>query len=218
MTEVNLNAEIRVPVKNSSRKLLREGKVPGVYYYHGQPNLNISTKTQNINQLVFTAEFHIVNLILENGENKKCIVKDYYLNPITDKVSHFDLIGIAENEEIELQIPIKLVGGIPKGVKDGGILQHILHKIKIKCLPKYIPEHIEVNISELGINSSVHIKDISIENVSIIDLGSKTIVGVVPPTVIKETTPAEAEAAAAAAPAEPELIAKGKKPEEEEAK
>ena len=146
---------------------------------------------------------------------QKCILKDFQLNPITDKVMHFDLVGISDNEIIDIEVPIVLIG-TPKGIKDGGTLQHTLHKLKVSCLPKFIPEHIEINIAELGINTSVHVSDLKIENVTILELSTKVIVAVVPPTVLKELTPAEAEAAAAAATAEPELIAKGKKPEEEE--
>jgi large subunit ribosomal protein L25 len=110
---------------------------------------------------------------------------------------------------------VKLTGGTPQGVKDGGILQHILHKLEVSCLPKFIPGQIEINVETLGMNHSIHVKDVNIPNVRITTSASTTIVAVVPPTVIKE-----AEVAATVvpgvgeAPAEPEVIARGKKPEE----
>ena len=107
-----------------------------------------------------------------------------------------------------------MLSGTPKGVKDGGTVQHVMHRLKVSCLPKFIPDHVEVNITELGINQSVHIRDIKVDNVKILESESSTIVAVVPPTILKEETPADA--AAATTLAEPEVIAKGKKPEEGE--
>ncbi|MBP6673606.1 MAG: 50S ribosomal protein L25, partial [Bacteroidetes bacterium] len=107
------------------------------------------------------------------------------------------------------------------GVKDGGTLQFIMHKVRVSCLPKYIPEHIELNVAELGMNDSIHIRDIKIENVKVLDNESAAVVAVVPPTVVKDEAAVpgapEAAAAGAAASAEPEVIAKGKKPAEGEA-
>jgi len=109
-------------------------------------------------------------------------------------------------------VPVMLAG-TPKGVKDGGTIQHVMHRLKVSCLPKFIPEHVVVQIAELGINQSIHIRDIKIENVKILESESSTIVAVVPPTILKEEVPADA---AATTLAEPEVIAKGKKPEEGE--
>jgi large subunit ribosomal protein L25 len=94
------------------------------------------------------------------------------------------------------------------------MLQHIIHRISLTCLPKDIPEKIEVNIAELGINDFVHVKDLRIPNVLIQESLEATVVGVLPPTLVKET-PAEA-VEAEAAPAEPEVVGKGKKAAEGE--
>lgn len=126
----------------------------------------------------------------------------------------FGLQGIKENEELTVQVPVVLKGS-PKGVKDGGTLQHVIHKLKVSCLPKYIPEHVELEVSDLAMNDSIHVRDIKIDNVTILDNESSTIVAVVPPTVVKEEVPAE-QAAAVPATAEPEVITKGKKPAEGE--
>ncbi len=97
-----------------------------------------------------------------------------------------------------------------------------MHKVRVSCLPRFIPEHIELDVSDLGMNDSIHIRDIKIENVKVLDNESAAVVAVVPPTIIKEETPAtavatDAAAATAATTAEPEVIAKGKKPAEGDA-
>ena len=129
-------------------------------------------------------------------------------------IFHFDLLGISENEKIKVEVPIKLVGA-PVGVRDGGVVQHTLHSLEVECLPMYIPSHIDVEIAALAIGDAIHIGDLKIENVEIFGTPTATIVAVVPPAVEKvEGAAAEGETAAA----EPEVIAKGKKDEEEEDK
>jgi large subunit ribosomal protein L25 len=93
------------------------------------------------------------------------------------------------------------------------MVQHILHRLKISCLPKDIPEKVEVNITELAINHSVHVRDLNIPNVTLLDHADNAVVSVLPPTVAKE---AEVVAVAEEAVKEPEVVGKGKKPEEGE--
>jgi large subunit ribosomal protein L25 len=104
--------------------------------------------------------------------------------------------------------------GSAKGIKDGGILQQSIHRIRIHCEPDSVPEHVVVDVAELGIGDSVHVKDLKLEGIKILDNLESAIVTVVPPPTIKEETPEAAAAAAAEAPAEPEVIGKSKKAEE----
>ena len=133
-------------------------------------------------------------------------------DPVTDLPIHFDLQGVRADEELTIEVPVMLEG-TPKGVKDGGTIQHVMHRLKVSCLPNFIPEHIVIQIAELSINQSIHIRDIKVENVKILESESSTIVAVVPPTILKEEVPADA---AATTLAEPEVIGKGKKLEEGE--
>lgn len=213
MSDVVLEAEVRQETGKHAKRIRKEGKIPGVYYAHGENNINITVAPLALRPIVYTSDTHLIDLKLKNGEVKKCILRDVQFDPVTDAPVHFDLQGIRADEELTIEIPVTLVG-LPKGVKDGGTTQHVMHRLKISCLPKFIPEHIEVNIAELGINDSIHVRDIKIENVKILENESSTIVAVVPPTILKEETPAEA--AAAGVVAEPEVIAKGKKVEEGE--
>ena len=218
MSEITLTGEIRSQLGKRAKTLLKDGKVPGIYYGHGQANIAISLPELTLKPLYTTTATHVINLQLSDGSSHTCILRDIQLDPVTERPVHFDLFGLNDKEEITIEIPVKLTGGIPKGVKDGGILQQILHKIKVSCLPKNIPDHIEVNVGELEINRSVHIKNLTLENVRILDNENNTIVAVVPPTVVKEAevaaVPGAVGAPAEAAAAEPEVITKGKKVEE----
>ncbi len=219
MSEIVLNAAVRTVTGKKAKNLRYEEKIPGVYYSHGEENINITATPLAMKPLIYTNNTHLINLKLDNGVTKTCILRDVQFDPITDRPVHFDLQGVKENEELTVQIPV-ILNGSPRGVKDGGTLQFIMHKVRVSCLPKFIPEHIELNVADLGMNDSIHVRDIKIDNVKILDNESAAVVAVVPPTIVKEETPvagaADAAAAGAVAPAEPEVIAKGKKPAEGE--
>lgn len=219
MSEVVLSAEVRSAVGKRAHRLRYEGKIPGVYYSRGEEPINISATPLALKPLIYTSDAHLVDLQLDNGVRKTCILRDVQFDPITDRPIHFDLLGVKENEELTVQVPV-LLKGSPVGVKDGGTVQFVMHKVRVACLPRFIPEHIELDVTELKMNDSIHVRDIVLQNARVVDNEASTVVAVVPPTVVKEETPAAGAApeagAAAAAPAEPEVIAKGKKPAEGE--
>jgi large subunit ribosomal protein L25 len=213
-SEVVLNAELRSQMAKHAKYSRNQGMIPGVYYARGEQNLNIQVQALLLNKLVFTSEAHVIDLRLSDGSSRRCILRDVQFDPVSDKPVHFDLQGLKENEKLTMDIPIVLVGGVPKGVRDGGMLQHVVHKVKISCLPKDMPEKIEVNVADLGINDLVHISDLSVPNVVILDNAENMVVGVIPPAVVKEEVPAEAVVEEALK--EPEVVGKGKKAEEGE--
>jgi large subunit ribosomal protein L25 len=213
MSEVVLNAEIREAVGKKAKLVRSRGNVPGVYYSHDEKNLNIQVMYTSLAPLVFTSKASVIDLRINDGSSKKCIIRDIQFDPVSDKPVHFDLQGLRENEELTIEIPVVLVGGTPKGVREGGLLQHMMHKIEIQCLPKHIPEKIEVNVADLDINMSIHVSNITVPNATILANPDITVVAVLPPVVEKAPEP---EAVAAEAAAEPEVLAKGKKAEEGE--
>lgn len=213
MSEINLKAQKRVELKKSiSKSLRKKGIIPGIFYGRNRENIPIAISEQSLKPAIFTSEFHIINLEIE-GENQKysCILKDVQFEPLKNNPIHFDLFELQEGEKITLEINVVLKG-LAAGVKDGGVIQHSLHKLEIQCLPQAIPPNIEIDISNLGIGDSIKVSDIKIEGVDILNEENATIVSVVPPAVEK----APEEAAEEEEVKEPEVIAKGKKEEEEE--
>lgn len=223
MAVKNLSAQKREEIAASSLKTSRKkGNIPGVFYRRGIASVPLFVKDIALNPFIYTSEVNIINLKIEGtADSYSCILKDVQYDPVTDKPIHFDLLGISENEKIKLEVPVTLMG-TPAGLKDGGILQHSIHKLEVECFPKNIPSHIEINIESLKIGDSVHVGELEHKNFEILDSPDTTIVAVVPPTIeVVEAPPAEGEEGAAEgeeAPAEPEVIAKGKKEEEEEEK
>jgi len=213
MSEITLKVEKRGAFKRSlSRSMRTAGYVPGVYYIHGGENIAIKAPELSLRPVVFTTESHVINLEVE-GEEKSfsCILKAVQFDPITSRLVHFDLLGLKAGELINIQIPVSLKGSAI-GIKDGGQLQFILHKLEVKCLPQNIPSHIEIEITELRIGDSVKVSDIKLENVEILNEETAVIVSVVQPAA----APVEETAAVTEAVVEPEIISKGKKEEPSE--
>ena len=214
MPEVVLTAEVRELAGKHAKHTREQGMVPGVYYARGEKNISIQVPRTSLEPLVFTSEAHVIDLRFNAGEGKKCILRDVQFDPVSDKPIHFDLQGLKENEKLTMDIPVVLTGGIPKGVRDGGMIQHFVHKLRVSCLPKDIPQRIEINVGELAINDFVHVRDLNLGPVAILDNAANAIVGVMPPHIVKEAevaAPVTEEGAK-----EPEVVGKGKKTEEGE--
>jgi len=199
--------------KSETRRIRNEGYIPGVFYSKNNQPIHINVSDKAINPLVFTAKTHLISLQLEGHEEYECIIKDVQFDPVTDKLIHFDLLGLTKGEKIILEIPVRLTG-TPVGVKEGGIIQHVMHKIEVECLPRNIPEHIVIDISDLKLGDSIHISDLNYKEIEFTDSKESMIVQVTHAKIKEEVAPV-AEAVGEE-PAEPEVISKGKQEEKEE--
>ncbi len=208
MHEITLNATIRKGRgRSSSNRSRRQGIVPGVYYLHNSENIPIEVRALDLRPLVYTSDTHVVELKLDDGSSRKAIVRDVQFDPVTDSVIHFDLMGLVAGEEITVEVPIVLEGSAI-GVREGGILNHILHKIEIQCLPTNLPEHISVDISEMKTGDIIHVGDLKAENVTFLMDPDNPVVTISHARTETVAAPIEGEQ-----PTEPELI--GRKSEEE---
>lgn len=213
MEDAVLNVEKRTLMGKKAKRLHTDKKIPGVFYGSGE-NFSLQADEVPIRKLAGSHVTHLIRVKFQDGTERRAILNEVQYDPVGGEIMHFDLHGIKEGEKISVQIPVQLLG-TAKGLKDGGILQHSIHRIRIQCDPTNVPEHITIDVSELGIADSVHIKDIKLEGVKILDNPEAAIVTVVPPPTIKEETPEAVAAAAAEQPTEPEVIGKTKKAEEE---
>jgi len=213
MEKVILEAEVRKTGSKQAIKLVRNnGKVPGVYYSKHDAPVHLAVTENAINPLVYTSETHLISLKI-NENIYDCVIKDIQFDPLTDKIVHFDLIGLTSGEMFQIEVPVQL-HGTPVGIKEGGIVQHLIHKLEIECLPKDIPQRIDIDITELKIGDAVHVRDLKLENITILNSEESVVVSVTHPKIEKE--PVEEAAAATEEPTEPEVIGRGKAEEEEE--
>lgn len=222
MEKLVLEAKERKIFTKSFRNELRKNNViPGIFYSrHGKPTA-IAVTEKALKPFVYTSTTHLISLKVENNEEMECVVRDVQFDPLTDKVIHFDLLGLTKGEKFQLEVPVQIIGS-PVGVKEGGVLQHLMHRIEIECLPINIPEHITVNVTDLKLNDAIHVGDLQLPDITILSLKDAVVVSVVPPKVEKVVTEAEAEAEAEVGAeeerVEPELVSKSKESGKEKEK
>lgn len=212
MTSV-FNAQKRSQIgKKSSRKLRRAGKTPGIIYSRGDNAVALEFNSKDLKNFI-SAGHGLLDLKIQ-GEKapQKCVIKDIQLDPVSGEIIHVDLMGVTMGEKLTVTVPIVLTG-TPTGVKLGGILEHLVREINVECLPRHIPESIEVDISELGIGDSLHIYDIKAENIEILDAKDETVVHVTAPKAVVETVEEVSEELEETA--EPEVITSKKEEEKE---
>jgi large subunit ribosomal protein L25 len=218
--EATLQAEKReTRGKNEARRLRASGRIPAVVYgVEKGKAVEIAVDPKALLRILHSESGvnTLIGLGLDGG-NTRVLVKEYQLDPIDHRLLHADFYQVAMDKAITVTVPI-VIKGEPKGVKQqGGIVDFVNREIEVECLPGDIPEHIDVDISELMLHQGVRVRDLKSEGAKWTPVSDDDmmIVHVVMLKAEAEPTP-EAAAATPAAPAEPEVIKKGKVEKEEE--
>ena len=212
MDKVILEAKKRqISTKSALTQLRKSGRVPGIFYSKHHEPLAIDVETNSLNPLVFTSKTHLISLKVDSGDTFDCVIKDVQFDPVTDKIVHFDLIGLEVGEKVNIEVPVQLVG-TAVGIKEGGVLQQLLHKLEIECLPGDIPEHIEIDITNLKKGQSIHIGELNFPNITFLQSADAIVVSVTHQRAEKEVTVAVDTGEEMK---EPEVISRGKTQEEE---
>ena len=214
MERVELKAVLREEVgKGAVKRLRKEGFIPAVCYGKGKRPLILKFNRQDLFKVLHTAAGENVIINLELKENSKLksrtvIIKEIQYHHVNDDILHVDFNQISLTKVLTVKVPVE-VKGEPIGVKEGGVLEHLLWEVDIECLPTQIPEKIDVEVSELGIGDSVHVKELIIpEGIKVLSDPEDVLLSVKPPMaeeVVKEEVEEEIT--------EPEVI-REKKPEE----
>ena len=159
----------------------------------------------------------LISLKLAGAGDTRVLIKEYQLDPVTHHLLHADFYRVRMDRVIQVTIPVSIKGE-PKGVKQqGGILEFVRREIVVECLPADIPEHVEVDVSELMLHQGVRLRDIATDGrwKPVTDADAMLVHVILPKAEEAPATPETAAAAATATPAEPEVIKKGKKEEAE---
>lgn len=232
MEKINLKAEIRSEIgKELVKKLRKCGFIPAVVYKAGEAAKNLKVSSRALFGALHTeaGENVIINLSLSDSTDSKgeksartrkdssssgvktVVVKEIQYHPVTGNILHVDFNQISLTEKLIVDVPVAIKGE-SQGVKEGGVLEHILWEVKVECLPTKIPEKIEADISDLKIGDFIYVKDLVVlEDVSILSEPDAIVVSVKPPIVEKVEEEVEEETT------EPEVITEKKIEEEPEA-
>jgi large subunit ribosomal protein L25 len=222
MNKVSLSGSVReqIGTKTASR-LRREKRVPCVLYGGGSP-VHFSVDEAALRKIVFTAEFNGVELDID-GTKTLAMVHEKQFQPVTDRVTHVDFMEIMEDREARVSLALRLSGQAP-GVRKGGKLNQTMRRVTVKGLPAKFPSHIDVDISAMEINTSIHVSDLKLDGIEALEDPNDVVATLKVPKKVEEVaataaaavpgapaaagaTPAAAGATPAAAPAKDEKAA-----------
>src|ERR1700744_6077743 len=205
MKTITIEGHLRTEIgKQATRQLRSEDKVPGVIY-GGAKEVNFSAPLASFKTLVYTPDFQLAEIKVD-GKSYRCILKDLQFDKVTDELIHADFLELVEDKKIVATIPLKFTGAA-KGVKDGGKLITKMKTLKIKTLPKFLKENIEVDLTSLELNGNLRVEDVKADNYEILNSPRIPIASIVMTRQLKQeeaaggTPAAGAKPAAAAAPA-----------------
>jgi large subunit ribosomal protein L25 len=213
--QANLQVASRtVTGKGAARSLRREGKIPGVIYGHGREAEAVAIETAALSKTLFgiSAATTILDVAVDGRAPVKALIREIQRDSLRPaEIIHLDLYEVRSDEEITLEIPVRLIG-IPDGVRNfGGVLDHVLRDLEIEVLPSNIPDHVDLDVTALTIGHSLFVRDVTVPNARVLNDPDTPICTVVAPRT--EEAPAVVEEAVTA---EPELIRKAKAEDEDE--
>jgi len=204
MKTVTIEGQLRTGTgKTATRQLRSQDLVPGVIY-GGAKEINFAALATSFKPLVYTPDFQLAKVIVD-GQSYTCILKDLQFDKVTDRLNHVDLLELVEDKKVSATLPLKFTGA-SVGVKAGGKLVIKIKSLKIKTLPKYLRENIEVDITNLELNGNIRVEDVHVENYEILNSPRIPIASVTMTRQLKQEEAAAAPAkgakgAAAKAPA-----------------
>lgn len=215
MASVQFTAETRSDTgKGVARKLRAAGRIPGIIYGHARAPQPLSLHTKDFVQLLEKVSYATTVFELDvAGTKSNALIREIQRHPFKKQILHVDFQELVAGEKVTVRVPIVYTGA-SVGVKEGGIIDQSMHELSIHVDPMQIPNHFEVDVTILGIGHSLHVRDLAVpEGVEVLDDQDATVCTCGAPKAAEEVAvvaPVEGDIAI-----EPEVLAKGKKEEEE---
>ena len=167
MKYITINGSKRESVVKVATKAVRNaGRVPCVLYGGGEP-LHFSAPELDFSKLVYTPNAHTVVINLD-GENVAAILQDIQFHPLTDKILHIDFYRLFDDKEVSMNIPVKVEGAAPGVLNSGGVLVLNKRKLRVKALPKDLPDFIVANISKLKLGNKLYTTELQTEEYTLL--------------------------------------------------
>ncbi len=206
-----LEVELREPgTTNAAKRLRVAGMIPATLYGGDRGARSIAVSPRSLIEILRsdTGQNSILSLKVGDGAEQTALIHEYQVDPVTSRLLHADFKRIAMDVAVEVDVPVEVVGEA-RGVKlEKGILDQIIRELHVRCLPGAIPDNFQVDVTELEIGDSLHVRDLEIpEGVEVLTDGDETLLAVAAPTVEEEPEEEEVEDLLGEM-AEPELIGK----------
>lgn len=224
MQTVEIRGALRtIGIRSDIRRLRVEGKVPGILYGKEEGSLPISLDSREVSTILrkHGGAAFLLDLKLEGQEDRdlKALIKELQRDPVTSRILHIDLLHVSMTQRIHVNVPIHLTGAAV-GVKEGGLLEHLCREIEVQCRVADIPDDLKVDVTELTIGRSIHVRDLVLsEAVTVLTPADRVVATVVVRAIVAEPTPAAVAAEGEeAAEGEPKAAEEGGKTEDAKAK
>ncbi len=192
--------------KGAGRQIRRAGQVPAVMYGQGQSHL-IQLDPKAVHKILVTQAggTGLIALTIQGGgqaHQRTVVIQDVQLDPVDGSIVHVDLLEVSMDKLVRVKVPVHVTGGVPIGVKrDKGVLHQSTRELHVECLPRAIPQHVEVDASALEMNQGIHIRDLKLgEGLKILDDPGEMVVNVTAP-ISEEKLSAMLASEGASAPA-----------------
>ncbi len=183
MSEVALTVKTRDTGKKATKAVRNGGLVPGIFYKKNTEPVAIFSDPLTLRPIVYTNQARTIELTIEGTDKKyKTFLKEVTFHPVTDKILHFDLMGVESDQKITVTVPIKLIG-VSNGVRNGGVMQHVLRKAKITCTADNLPEFISIDVTKLEITETINLNSIRTDKYEFALKGNAVICSIARPRV-----------------------------------
>ena len=176
MKSIEIKGSLRTEVgKKATKAIRKQGSVPCIIY-GGKENINFFVETPALKPLVYTPNVYLVKIDVD-GKTCTAIMKELQFHPVTDEILHIDFVEISDDKVIFMNIPIRVVGN-SIGVKKGGRLSLVKRALKVKALPKNLPDVLEVDVETLDVGQSIKVGDLNFENLTVLNNNREPVVSI----------------------------------------
>ena len=203
---MKIKAVKRETGKKAAKLVRSENKIPSVLYGSGMETVPLEIEYTDFYHYYKESLGHQSFVFLQIGKKEhRCLVRDMQIDPVTREIVHLDIQEVTAGQSLDVEIPVVTLGDAP-GIKEGGMIDTGIRELQIRCMPKNLPDVIEVDVSELQIGDSVHIEDIQEKypDVEFLQPSNTTLVSILAPKMEVEEVEEELEGEEAAEGAEEE--------------
>ncbi len=206
MNALNIETQSRTETgKKSSSDLRKEGWIP-CNLYGSQDSQSFSATLKSLRPLVYSSDFHVVNLLLD-GRAIRAIIKELQFDPVSDALVHVDFMEVKDGKTVTVNMPVKLTGS-PNGVRSGGKLYQKSRTLLVKTNSEHLVPHLEINVAGMELGDTIRVGDLKYDHLTLLTPSNIPVAAVTVPRLMKEEV-AATTAAAAAAPVEGAAAAPG---------
>lgn len=171
--------------KSAARKIRASGQVPAVIYGHGVEVRSLTVDALELNRLFsrISVENTVIGLEIEGGPAVRALVREVQSHPYREEILHVDFYQVRAGEQVTVEVPVRIVG-TAQGVREGGVLDQVMHSLEVRCRADQIPEAIEVDVTDLGMGGVIHVRDLTLPSgVETTVDGDQPVCSVTQPTV-----------------------------------